>query len=796
MFSLEAIEALAAENNSNKPSSSKVKKPAKRKRMITKTDPDIYQIPDAPSISNPHEREDQALYFLAKDANLIPKKKKSTATKANVKVVHVKNKTLVDGVLPAVKKKKHRGKRGGGGLSHKTAMGSNIKTDIDYEKAFLEFENEALEGARIMEDECELDDISNHIKNFSLSCNHGSVRKRNSGRKVWTLDKKARKAEKKFVANRPFYNEFELDSKMQPSEKDLIFMKKEKLKAQELVDRQNLACSPSEIFVVGENKYVIVFPPQQSLYFHGVLSVQPLVGRVNILGYRVAEMEKRDMFSLSSHALLYVKGVDGHPLNISLRSHLMEHGITHEKVQSLIDRQLGPVIVLRVERSDHPLVEKLSIIGQRQLNFPKVQKTRQNMHGALVTIEDCDKYYLTKESVEWLDVMESISLYLECGNAPRIVLCGGKGVGKSTLFKYVVNRLLSRKGTRVQCLDLDPGQAEMSLPSCVSLTLVTEPLLGPNYAYQREGSSPDVKQIMFGSVNPQFGLQRYISAVKRLIERSKKFPECPLVVNTMGWTIGTGLDLTLDIIRTVSPSHVIQIQSSNARSNFEFSLTSENVSRNVGGVCTKQFRQQLYYSLTEVFSLSSRRSNVVSFSPKLLRELSVSINLSDILRDIATHKGILDESEHMVIVKWPDVVLHVCGPKVPRERILQVLNGNLIALCHVNASKIESFGPDLPKHLIDDLDYGQCQGWGLVRGIDPLTKELHILTALPSKFIAKHVNAIIMPELHLPDKIFKFINEGGEGPYYQRLSRTGGGRLKVGRQIKPSMPLLGPRRDK
>ena len=40
---------------------------------------------------------------------------------------------------------------------------------------------------------------------------------------------------------------------------------------------------------------------------------------------------------------------------------------------------------------------------------------------------------------------------------------GGKGVGKSTFLKYVTNRLLTLVGP-VLYVDLDPGQAEFTLP--------------------------------------------------------------------------------------------------------------------------------------------------------------------------------------------------------------------------------------------------------------------------------------------------------------------------------------------
>ena len=51
------------------------------------------------------------------------------------------------------------------------------------------------------------------------------------------------------------------------------------------------------------------------------------------------------------------------------------------------------------------------------------------------------------------------------GKKAKIVGTGGKGVGKSTMLKYIANRLL--QDGPVLWIDLDPGQAEFTLPGRV-----------------------------------------------------------------------------------------------------------------------------------------------------------------------------------------------------------------------------------------------------------------------------------------------------------------------------------------
>lgn len=63
----------------------------------------------------------------------------------------------------------------------------------------------------------------------------------------------------------------------------------------------------------------------------------------------------------------------------------------------------------------------------------------------------------------------------------RGIVCGGKGLGKSTFLRYFVNRLLANGPVLV--IDLDPGQAEFTVAGNVSATVVNRPLLGPNYTH-------------------------------------------------------------------------------------------------------------------------------------------------------------------------------------------------------------------------------------------------------------------------------------------------------------------------
>ena len=105
--------------------------------------------------------------------------------------------------------------------------------------------------------------------------------------------------------------------------------------------------------------------------------------------------------------------------------------------------------------------------------------------------------------VRYAKYQESVS-----GQKTKIVGTGGKGVGKSTMLKYITNRLI--QDGPVLWIDLDPGQAEFTLPGCLSCTVLKKPLIGPNFTHLAS-EVENVVNIYLGSVNVSDVLSRYKS---------------------------------------------------------------------------------------------------------------------------------------------------------------------------------------------------------------------------------------------------------------------------------------------
>ncbi|XP_071531731.1 polynucleotide 5'-hydroxyl-kinase NOL9-like [Panulirus ornatus] len=532
---------------------------------------------------------------------------------------------------------------------------------------------------------------------------------------------------------------------------------------------------------------VIALSPGSALYIQGVLHIRPLVGTVKVLGYTLQQREMQTMYSFATGALLCLCTVDAYIVDPSDK-YLQDRGIPSGWLEHVNRKQAGPLGIIELQKYYPPVLRLLSRAGYKNLFKTKgYQNTWSEMGITVVTEANCREFGLLNEVPEWMNIMDAIKTCWTCGSVPRVVVCGARAVGKSTFFRYISNSLLCEKSeSGIMCLDLDLGQSEFSLPTCISLIQLIKPLLGAACVHHINELASYAKQILVGETSPKFMLQKYMGAVQYLHQLSLEQPSIPLVVNTMGWTRGTGLDIMLDILRIIKPTHVIQIQSSNHANNFPMELHCEKVETVKGGIITNANETELNYRLLVYLSTIRGYASHLSLKPNIVRDLSVITHVGQFidLFQQQEQKKTEDKTTNVVKLSWSSIVLHVCDEQIPKKRILQVINGQLVALCEVRHDNVETVGPNLPKQLTEDSDFGNLAGWGIISGIDPETQELYILTSLLPEVVTTQVNAVIMPKLFLPESAYKLFSSG-EAPYLHRQIREGAGQLKVERQIKP-----------
>ena len=206
-------------------------------------------------------------------------------------------------------------------------------------------------------------------------------------------------------------------------------------------------------------------------------------------------------------------------------------------------------------------------------------------------------------SVELLDVppswASSVTSLLqessreECRNS-RTVICGAKGVGKSTCVRHTVNQLLS-KTDAVAVIDCDLGQPEFTVPGLLSLHIISKPILSPTHMHLNE----PVLSYFIGDLTSKNEPELFSKALSALVAkynqlqhdlleertRSRVRAECdinsfslldvkkevitmvplPLVVNTDGSVRYMGAEVLSAVMELVMPTHVLHISSEKDR---------------------------------------------------------------------------------------------------------------------------------------------------------------------------------------------------------------------------------------
>ena len=215
-----------------------------------------------------------------------------------------------------------------------------------------------------------------------------------------------------------------------------------------------------------------------------------------------------------------------------------------------------------------------------------------------------DQYNLSRlASIELLDYsscwIDSISGIIEESSVQgcrgsRSVLCGAKGVGKSTCLRFTVNRLLSTTDA-VAVIDCDLGQPEFTAPGLLSLHIITGPILSPTHMHLKE----PLLSYFIGDITSKNEPEQFSNALRALMARytemqsdllskdiqltkrnlsdansfamlsdrkfKPKMVPLPLVVNTDGNVRFMGAEILTAVMEIVRPTHVLHISTEKDR---------------------------------------------------------------------------------------------------------------------------------------------------------------------------------------------------------------------------------------
>uniref|UniRef100_A0A8C3P0D9 Polynucleotide 5'-hydroxyl-kinase NOL9 n=1 Tax=Cyanoderma ruficeps TaxID=181631 RepID=A0A8C3P0D9_9PASS len=502
----------------------------------------------------------------------------------------------------------------------------------------------------------------------------------------------------------------------------------------------------------------------QALTFTGKCRLRCLYGAVRLLGFAVASHHPGlPVFSPATHCALSLEALPGaRPPAADLRQ---------------LQRR-PPLSAPRPWPHTHPALSS---------NF-----TPEDAVLASVGIVKCSPD-------NGLQVSESTCLALEeliqacCDEGiPVVLVCGPKNTGKSTFNRYLINLLLNHLPV-VEYMECDIGQAEFTPPGCVSLSSVTEPVLGPPYTHQQMPH----KVVYYGQTSCEQDTERYLDVVKYVFSCCKK--EVPLVINTMGWVKGDGLLLLIDLIRLLSPSHIVQMDLCDWEAMPP--LTPDHVHFSAG-LHTKGKQQSKCKQLglgdleswkyPEGEDMSAPQHKLLYVNPEFPRA-GAAVH-SGILHDMSIlgYLGHLQSPDigavlplHCLVpyqVPFNAVALRVIHTDVAPSNIMYAVNASWVGLCCIPEEvRCQTDGPVL----LTQTPICDCLGFGIVRGVDVEKKLYHILTPVPPENL-RLVNCLLLGNIAIPECVLVG-QQGIEGeiPYVTsdyNYSIVGSGKLRKNKQ--------------
>ncbi|NWX13920.1 NOL9 kinase, partial [Aegotheles bennettii] len=304
--------------------------------------------------------------------------------------------------------------------------------------------------------------------------------------------------------------------------------------------------------------------------------------------------------------------------------------------------------------------------------------------------------------------------------------------------------------------------------------------------------------VYFGQTSCEQDTERYLDVVKHVFSSYKK--EVPLVINTMGWVKGEGLLLLIDMIRLLSPSHIVQMDVYDWKAMAP--LTPEYVHL-TPGLYTKGRQQAKHNQMgtcgAESWKPFEGEGDASDPEYKLLY-VHPEFPRAGVAGEARVHSGILRDMSilgylgqlqspdigavlplHTLVpyqVPFSAVALRVIHTDVAPTNIMYAVNASWVGLCRIpDEIRCQSNGPVL----LTQTPLCDCLGFGVVRGVEMEKKLYHILTPVPPENL-RLVNCLLLGNIAIPNCVLVG-QQGIEGeiPYVTsdyNYSILGSGKLR------------------
>ncbi|XP_029292559.1 LOW QUALITY PROTEIN: polynucleotide 5'-hydroxyl-kinase NOL9 [Cottoperca gobio] len=544
-----------------------------------------------------------------------------------------------------------------------------------------------------------------------------------------------------------------------------------------------------------QNHAVLVMQKDQTLCFRGKCFLTCLYGRVEVMGFTIEEgQQSYPLFSPASHCPLTIRALESsdHTRDDKTEaSPILQKYLTSASRKKLLKTITSNSSIILLEPMETPLTRFLSSFSDlSELFSPTMSElmsavldTPLNGMGMIPLVKAIDGLKMSKTYRDALNMVVS-ACRGDMDGCAVILVCGTKNVGKSTFIRTLVNTLLNHTAS-VDYLEGDLGQTEFTPAGCLSLSTVSEPLLGPPFTHQY---TPE-HMIYFGHTSCETDLERYLESLKSLWRRRSQSRETPVIINTMGWVKGFGFQMLVDMIRFFPVSHIVQLGHSGVT---QCPALTPEFLRTAHGHQTHPPAQTALAEFTESHTPPKSYTHVIVQSEfqgvgrqgtakhqrtNEHRELSLLAYLSQLQ---SPDPGPIRPLHCLTPYQVPHtaVALGVIHCEVVPTHMFYAANASLVGLCCLGEKVTSKGGPVL----LSQAPICPCVGFGVLRGIDTARGLYFLLTPVDPSILRK-VNCLLLGAISLPSCIITTqAGFEGEMPYITTdysFDITGAGKLRV-----------------
>lgn len=322
----------------------------------------------------------------------------------------------------------------------------------------------------------------------------------------------------------------------------------------------------SQFFNSVNSRHVLLLL-RNTLHFHGSLHIKLIAGNAVVFGYELQPNKAVTVHSPRGHGLIYLSpSANGSSTKSNLGALSDLTGDFYVQDIEYLSKEFngGSDAILLLERDQTNKGVNMIDRYMRETMFPNINAfNNESPFYSSEFVLHC-KFLNSPENGLILNEQWST---LNLRNKSKIVTIGGKGAGKSTLVRYIINSNFD-KFQKFLYIDLDIGQPELFVPQTLSTTVVTEPILGPGYLKNMKPA----KAVLFGDINVLPNPIKYLRCVSDIFgfcATNPEFADIPWVINTMGYSRGFGTELIACILAIIKPTDLIQIQSRSHKENFD-----------------------------------------------------------------------------------------------------------------------------------------------------------------------------------------------------------------------------------